>query len=35
VEKKYKGIFTLEIFSESDLETSIEVIENSVARLRG
>ena len=35
VEQNYTGVLTMEIFSENDLETSLQVIKDSVARLRG
>ncbi len=35
LEHNYQGVLTLEIFSENDLTTSIQAIEDSVTRLRG
>lgn len=35
VEQNYNGVLTMEIFSENDLTTSLQAIEDSVARLRG
>ena len=35
LEHNYQGVLTLEIFSENDLTTSIQAIEDSVIRLRG
>jgi sugar phosphate isomerase/epimerase len=35
IDQNYEGVLTLEIFSESDLITSIQAMEASLARLRG
>ena len=35
LDHNYQGVLTLEIFSENDLTTSIQAIEDSVTRLRG